>query len=356
MRTAAEGGLYPMSIYDRRDQPAYGDFRVNPHYCRNPQLVLKWWTQSHDELLARQIKKEQWVWHLGIVDEIFAITPPETIEAWQAEDPLWSKHGYNRLMHFAASRARKLGLTKSIRKPKWRICPLCNQKFVEDSLPYPLVKRLGIDQLDFCAPCLRDTVLQSSGNDSLSKEKVLSYLRDLATVLQRIPNQNFGEGIEDLQGLDFQERLTVLQILRKKPTVRRVKELFGSWLKALVEARVLEDGTRRTSRGIQCLARDGHVCLSLGEKTIDDFLYSHAIAHEKEPRYPEGNFRADFVVDGIFIEYFGLTGNSEYDAKTQLKQRLCKKHGIKLISIYPNDLVSPKKLRRKLIGELAQNN
>ena len=40
-----------------------------------------------------------------------------------------------------------------------------------------------------------------------------------------VPNQNYGEGIEDLHGLHFQERLAVLQLLKQKPTVRRVKEL-----------------------------------------------------------------------------------------------------------------------------------
>jgi hypothetical protein len=130
--------------------------------------------------------------------------------------------------------------------------------------------------------------------------------------------------------------------------------MFGSWLKALVEAGILEDGTRRTGRGTQCLAKDGHLCLSLGEKTIDDFLHSYGIAHEKEPHYPEGNFRADFLVDGVFIEYFGLKGDSDYDAKTRLKQRICKKHGIRLISIYPSDIVSLKKLSKKLLQGLLE--
>jgi hypothetical protein len=110
-----------------------------------------------------------------------------------------------------------------------------------------------------------------------------------------------------------------------------VKELFGSWLEALIEAGILEDGTRRTARGTQCVAIDGHFCLSLGEKTIDDLLHAHGILHEKEPRYPEGNYRADFGVNGVFIEYFGLKGNTDYDKRSEFKRRLCKKHGIKLI-------------------------
>jgi hypothetical protein len=256
-------------------------------------------------------------------------------------------------MYFAGSRAEKLGLTEAIRKPKWKTCPLCNNKFVEDSLPYPLVKRLGINQLDFCAPCLSDTLFQGSGNGALSRQDVLAYLRNLADVLQRVPAQNFGEGMNDLDDLSAEERLAVLQVLKRKPTVDRVKELFGSWLKALIEAGVLEDGTRRTGRGTQCLAKDGHVCLSLGEKTMDDFLYARGIPHEKEPHYPEGNLRADFLVNGVFIEYFGLKGDPDYDARMWSKQRLCKKQDIRLISVYPSDLVSSKRLETKLLKALS---
>jgi len=132
--------------------------------------------------------------------------------------------------------------------------------------------------------------------------------------------------------------------------------VFGSWLNALIQAEILEDGTRRTSRGTQTLARDGHVCLSLGEKTIDDYLYERNVAHEKEPHYPEGNYRADFQIGDTFVEYFGLKGNPEYDQKTKLKQDLCKKHGIQLISIYPADLVSLKSLDKKLAPILNLDN
>ncbi len=129
---------------------------------------------------------------------------------------------------------------------------------------------------------------------------------------------------------------------------------FNSWLAALIDAGVLEDGTRKTSRGIQTLAKDRHVCLSLGEKTIDDFLFDRGIPHEKEPRYPIGNFRADFLVNGIFIEYFGLAGNPDYDAKIKKKMKICLDFGISLISIYPSDLISDKKLQKKLAPILTK--
>jgi hypothetical protein len=250
-------------------------------------------------------------------------------------------------MNFAAARAEQLGLTKFIRRPQKKICPLCNNSFIEDSLPMPIVIRLGIDRLDFCAPCLRDSILQGSGNDLTSEQDILKYLQALASTLGVYLLKILG-GYEDLLDLTNDERLVLLKLLKEKPTAKRVKSAFGSWFNALIQAGVLEDGTRKTSRGIQSIARDGHVCLSLGEKTIDDYLHFHGIYHEKEPRYPEGNYRGDFKVGDAFIEYFGLTGDPEYDAKTKEKIRLCKKHNITLIAIYPEDLVSQKKLEDKL--------
>ena len=176
----------------------------------------------------------------------------------------------------------------------------------------------------------------------------MTYLKDLTEVLQQIPHQGFGEGRDDFRGMDFNQKLAVLRVLRRKPTFRRVKELFGSWLQALIESDVLNDDARRAGRGIQCLAKDGHVCLSLGEKTIDDFLHARGIFHEKEPAYPEGKYRADFDVKGVFIEHLGLQGNPEYDQKTTEKKRICRKHGVDLISICPKDLVDVTKLESKL--------
>jgi tetratricopeptide (TPR) repeat protein len=342
-------------IYERRETSCYprtARHALPGHDDSTNPCILKWWTPAHDQLLAAQIDRDHWVWADHITDRILAITPSQVIEAWKAEDPLCSQYSwYNVLMYFALSRAEHLDLTKAIRKPEWKPCPLCGNRFIEDSLPGPLVRRLGIDQLDFCAPCLKDAVLQP-GDDSLSREDVLRYLRALTDAVQRVPSQGFGEGVDDLRGLTSEERLALLKLLQRKPSVRRVKDLFGSWFEALIEAGILEDDARRLSRGTQCLAKDGHICLSLGEKTIDDALHALGIPHEKEVRYPEGGFRADFGVNEVFIEYFGLTGDADYDAKTRAKRDICVAHHIKLISIYPNDLVAPEKLRSILVKGL----
>jgi hypothetical protein len=147
-------------IYDQRDKPAYERFEVNPQYTEN-RHILKRWTPEHDALLAQLVAEKHWVWFWYATDGIVKLTDAKQINAWKANDPLCKSYAwYNVLMYFAVARAQQLGITQNIRRPRWRRCLLCKKKFVEDSLPAPLVERLGIDALDFCAPCLRGAVLQ----------------------------------------------------------------------------------------------------------------------------------------------------------------------------------------------------
>ncbi|MFM2446612.1 MAG: hypothetical protein RI936_1059, partial [Pseudomonadota bacterium] len=73
----------------------------------------------------------------------------------------------------------------------------------------------------------------------------------------------------------------------------------------------------------------------------------------REPPYPSSNFRGDFLVNGALVEYFGLTGEPEYDLKTKEKLRICAEAGVALIAIYPSDLANSKKLDNKLRSALA---
>lgn len=342
-----------MSVYDHREKPVNQPvYNFDPQHAKN-RYILDWWTTEHDQILRRQIEGMYWVWSDNInTREIIDFTNEIVIDKWRNIDPVCKTYAwYNVLLYFAGARAIELGYNKikPPRTPKRKKCPLCNHEFMEDSLPGTLVKRLGIDHLDFCSPCLRDIVFPETGNNYASSKKIKKYLLDLSNVLGRVPTQGFGEGEKDYVDLNFDERYKIFQVLKDKPTTRRVKKVFGSWLHALIQAGVLADGSRKTSRGIQTIATDGHVCLSLGEKTIDEYLYSCGIQHEKEPRYPEGNYRADFKVGEIFIEYFGLKGNPEYDAKTKEKIQLCKKYNIILIAIYPDDLI----VKEKFVGKLS---
>jgi hypothetical protein len=245
------------------------------------------------------------------------------------------------------ARAQVLGLTTRIRPAVTMVCKLCGGQFADQSLPASVVERFGIDRLVFCAPCINATLF-FDGLPTPSRNDILSFVRALTDLAGRVPPQGLGTGVSDLVGLDDEARERILRLLKTSPSKLAIDRNYGSWFDALVEAGVLEDGARRNSRGIQCQAKDGHVCFSLGEKTIDDLLCSMGVAHIKEPMYPASKFRADFEVDGVFIEYFGLSGDPEYDKKTEAKLALAQKHGIQLIALYPRDLASMSELSKKL--------
>jgi hypothetical protein len=335
-----------VSVYDYRDRSAYRPWRADASFAKNAHIA-KWWSSKQDLTLRNCVESHQWGWPWHIREEIEAITSPEVIENWRREDPVCSSSAwYNVLMYFAIARANALGLDNLVRSPQWKVCPLCDNRFVEDSLPEPLVRRLGVNQIDFCSPCLAGTLFAMS--DQASREEVLQYIRDLAEVTGRIPPQDFGSGEYDIRDLTTIERLAVLGVLRRKPSTEHVKNLFDSWFAALVASGVLSSDAQRMSRGIRSLASDGHVCLSLGERTIDDFLSVRGIPHEKEPKYPDGQHRADFLVGDIFIEYLGLAGDPDYDAKTILKERMCRKSGRTLLLVFPRDLASASSLKKRL--------
>lgn len=317
-------------------------------YAKN-RHILAWWTEEHDQLLRTAINQEQWIWYWSIADKICAITPKDVIDDWRARDPICNKYAWsNVLMYFAAARAKQLGFLKKVRKPRRRKCASCNKLFEEDSIPPSIVRHLGVDQIDICLPCINSYFDYGKTRYARSESHTKRWIKELAAELNIIPPQSILTDLSVLSALTTEERSKLLQFGSGKPSLESVKAHFGSWLKALIAAEVLEDGRRETSRGTQCIAKDGHVCLSYGEKTIDDFLSSRSVEHEKEPSYPETNYRADFRVGDYFIEYFGMAGDEGYDERAEEKRKIAKVNGIPLVGLYPDDLLSRKKLARKL--------
>jgi hypothetical protein len=122
---------------------------------------------------------------------------------------------------------------------------------------------------------------------------------------------------------------------------------FGSWFKALVESNVLKDNVLKTGRGFRCVAKSGNECNSLDEMFIDNWLFDKGFIAIKEPMYPKhelynpsGRRRADWLVNGYFIEYFGLAGDEKYDKKTVEKILLAKELDLKIIAVFRENLRS----------------
>lgn len=117
------------------------------------------------------------------------------------------------------------------------------------------------------------------------------------------------------------------------------------WATWLARAGVLGDGWR-PSRGYVSVAADGHLCRSLFERIIDDYLWATGIAHEPEPQYPYDaelnpyGYRADWRLgDGRFVEAAGLMSETAYAKKMARKRELAARHGLELLVLTEADLV-----------------
>lgn len=124
------------------------------------------------------------------------------------------------------------------------------------------------------------------------------------------------------------------------------RRFFGTWNNA-VEAAGYEPNPEMFAK--KQIAKDGHVCDSLAEKTIDDYLFENKIAHEIHYPYPEGNYSFDFKIGDNYLEYFGLAGeHNRYDQLMEIKKEIASRYKIDLLAIYPKDLYTKNGLEKKL--------
>lgn len=176
------------------------------------------------------------------------MTPEHRIRGWVAEDPKAgtydAKRGsyawYNVLMHFARARAEQLGFTDALRTPEWKRCPLCEQPFVEDSLWVPMARMFGVNNMVYCSPCLEEALFRP-GIPHLPKSERIECVKEFARTIGRPPSQTLVYKNTPSYLREYgqpEDRTKVIPLLKRKPTLKRVKELFGSWQGALKEAGV----------------------------------------------------------------------------------------------------------------------
>lgn len=326
--------------------------RSNIAYTKNAHFWV-WWTDTHNELVRELFATYSWRWTEYITDELIKLSLSQ-LRIWKASDPLCRKYLWGGVVVcFAAARAIELGLSCPT-QPRKKICAICGAKYWEDELLTDLLDGIGFKRIQFCLSCLDRAIFYTQDTDS--PDDIKNYLLTASDLLERIPNSNdFYNARKEILKVRPEKASEAVRLLcQNHPSLKSIKNHFGSWLNALIQAGLLTDGTRPMSRGTQCIAKDGHVCLSLAEKQIDDWLYDQGVPHEREPHYPGSRFRADFRVNNILIEYFGLTGDVDYDDKTNRKQAICKAKGIRLASIFPKDIVSINGLEKKL-GFLKEN-
>jgi hypothetical protein len=240
------------------------------------------------------------------------------IQIWRQQDWRCRRWAWgNILRSFAFERAKQLRIPLNA-TPRWQVCPICDHYFHQTTVRH---NWLTLWQAAVCPVCFDQAIWAKPAKRS--KAQIRSYLQQLAEVIQGIPHSDFGTKPEDYVGLSADQVVGLVRLLSSRPSLAQVKETHGSWFAALVAATVLPDGSQQMARGVRCIAEDNHVCFSLGEKTICDILYRHGVQHEREVVYPGNSaYRSDWKVGKTLSEYFGLTGNPEYDAKTSGSAKL----------------------------------
>lgn len=106
----------------------------------------------------------------------------------------------------------------------------------------------------------------------------------------------------------------------------------------------------------------GEYVKSHGEREIANALFEHAIPYqyERNRRWNGVNYRPDFTIrrpdGGIVIEYFGLEGDADYDARSEEKRLYwLSQPGWALVEYGPHDLAStsPDAFRQRVVAELS---
>lgn len=234
------------------------------------------------------------------------------------------------------------------------ICTLCGVSF------YPQTQRLWPFVLppsfcDFCVSmsfhrCFPEFLIYKLDPDQV-RENCIFAVKSFVSLFGFVPSATirreklFSKHLSET--FDLQELSTALKTLMILPSKEIAIETFGSWAHLLAEANLLEL-TNRGTGGYRSIASDGHLCLSLGERAICEYLSQKRIPHTKEPPYPKHRtlnpnnlMRADFLIGGSFIEFAGMMANSDYAARMKAKQKLAKVKRIpwfKLESVELEDL------------------
>lgn len=246
-------------------------------------------------------------------------------------------------------------------------CVSCGSHYNTESLVYLSLLKCGKDLMYKVVPGLHtinDCVVCNNCLDLPSpfyferrpEGQLLQELAELHKRLRFVPPQNF-RSYCFLSKLDVTPKilLDLIKLIQMMlPYSYREDSLagpltyrryFGDWLTCLKSAGIIDESGIKNHFGYRCKAVDGHICHSLAERKVDDFLYDNGIQHDREPYYPydpelneKEMMRADWRIESkVFVEFFGLTGNNQYDIKTEKKIEILKKNSIPYILLFPGE-------------------
>ena len=242
-------------------------------------------------------------------------------------------------------------------------CNFCGEEF----LPQCHTDWLYLTPPKYCDNCLQLCI--RSGDEYMFFKNSTENIKELALLGISKFLEHFGfvpassysrqELIRDFQSLEVSEKDLeyALKVLSLIPSITTVNELFGSWAHFLNLAGMLEISNRGKG-GYRSIASDGHLCLSLGERAICEYLTKHGFEHSKEPMYPKNLefnpnnlLRADFFVKDTYIEFAGRMQNEDYAKRMTNKEKLAKASKLKWIKLESTSRSDLEGLRAFIEGE-----
>ncbi len=253
--------------------------------------------------------------------------PRQQPAAPEPDDLFWllERHVRERTILFSGARL-------TLRKAPCRLCGQATAEFTtlvcEESLAY-------------CHDCLIGATEGKSA--TASRERAARAVRTLAELeFDGVPMLEDQLATLHVNPAQPAPATRVDQLLLLRFAIRRGKY---PWTHVLEQSGLVPEGLR-ASRGTLIRARDGHLCLSLRERAVCDFLHQHDIDHDREPLYPtddvlnpNGRRRADWILtDGTLVELWGMPNDPIYAAKMVEKRALAQRHGIRLVELTDAEL------------------
>ncbi len=243
-------------------------------------------------------------------------------------------------------------------------CYNCGNKFSPKfsifAKDYPLSEDETIQEIQYCDNCLASMYWGTNKIDK-NKEQLIEDMKKFYELTNELPSRdNLGwVQLHTFAQNDKEKFHKLMKLLISMYCPEDYLLTFcQSWIGVLIKTGLLKNA-KKLYYGTICFANDDDLCLSLSEKKIDDWLFKHKIEHKKEWYYPRdvqynpnSLLRCDWLVKDNYIEFFGLKGNENYDKKIIIKEKLCEKNNLSLISLTHKDLSNlSKKLSFLLIKE-----
>jgi len=128
------------------------------------------------------------------------------------------------------------------------------------------------------------------------------------------------------------------------PSSKTFERYFGALSKIVMAWGVIPNSFIY-SKGIGAISSNGEKCDSNAEYIITEYLIKNNIDYHKTVKYSEyiddnrcSTKTCDWVINGVFVEYFGLPEKPAYYKKMEIKRQILKENNVKLIELFKQDL------------------